>query len=345
MNRWMTVILTILLGMTAAHADPPKSVVTVMTHSSFSMSKELVADFETKSGITLRFLKAGDAGAALNQAILSKDHPMADVFFGVDNSMMGRGLDAGIFIPYRSSHLSDIPESLQLDSRHRLLPVDYGDVCLNYDKKWFQSHHLAPPQSIDDLTLPAYAGLCVVQHPASSSPGMAFLLATIGRYGEQGFVDYWKKLQANRVLIVDGWKEAYWGNFTAASKGSRPIVVSYATSPAAEVHFSKTPITEPPTGAVVAPGNAFRQIEFVGILAGTPRLDEAKRVVDFFLDIPFQEAIPLQMFMYPARQSAKLPEVFAKHAVMAEKPVIVSWEKIEANREGWLNRWADAALR
>ncbi|MEW6260733.1 MAG: thiamine ABC transporter substrate-binding protein [Thermodesulfobacteriota bacterium] len=345
MNRWLTIVLTILLGVFSAHADTPKTVVTVMTHSSFSMSKELVADFESRHGITLRFLKAGDAGAALNQAILSKDHPMADVFFGVDNSLMGRGLDAGIFIPYESPHLSDVSESLRLDPLHRLLPVDYGDVCLNYDRKWFLSRNLAPPRSIDDLTLPAYAGLCVVQHPASSSPGMAFLLATISRYGEQGFVDYWKKLRQNQVLIVDGWKEAYWGNFSASSKGNRPIVVSYATSPAAEVHFSKTPITEPPTGAVTSAGNAFRQIEFVGILAGTPRLEAAKRVVDFFLDLPFQEAIPLQMFMFPARASAKLPDVFAKHAALAEKPLIVSWEAIEANREGWLNRWADAALR
>ncbi len=345
MNRWLTVVLAILLGVSAAHADTQKTVVTVMTHNSFSMPKELVADFETRHGITLRFLKAGDAGAALNQAILSKDHPMADVFFGVDNSLMGRGLEAGIFIPYESLHLSDIPESLRLDPKHRLLPVDYGDVCLNYDRKWFQNHSLAPPRSIDDLTLPAYAGLCVVQHPASSSPGMAFLLATIGRYGDQGFIDYWKKLRENKVLIVDGWKEAYWGHFSAASKGNRPIVVSYATSPAAEVHFSKTPVTEPPTGAVVTAGNAFRQIECVGILAGTPHLDAAKKVVDFFLDLPFQESIPLQMFMFPARSSAKLPEVFAKHAVLAEKPVIVFWETIEANRERWLNRWADVALR
>ncbi|WP_035258374.1 thiamine ABC transporter substrate-binding protein [Desulfatirhabdium butyrativorans] len=344
MRRW--IVLFLLAGWPAmAFSESSQKVITIMTHESFSVSKEIVAEFEARNAVTLRFLKAGDAGAALNQAILSKAHPMADVFFGVDNALMGRALKSGIFVPYASPHLADIPVSLKLDGENRLLPVDYGDVCINYDPEWFQRRHLAPPKTIDDLILPAYAGLCVVEHPASSSPGLAFLLTTIGRYGETGFVEYWKKLQASKVLVVDGWKEAYWGNFSAASKGNRPIVVSYATSPAAEVYFSKKEMDKAPTAAVTAPGCAFRQIEFVGILSGTSQKALAEQVVDFFLSLRFQDGIPLQMFMYPARKSAKLPELFVKHAAAAEKPVDIPWEKIEANRELWLDRWADAALR
>ena len=343
MRRW--IVLFFVGWTTMAFSESNTKVITIMTHESFSVSKEIIAEFEARNGVVLRFLKAGDAGAALNQAILSKAHPMADVFFGVDNALLGRALQSGIFVPYASPHLADIPQSLKLDRENRLLPVDYGDVCLNYDLEWFQRRNLAPPKTIDELILPAYAGLCVVEHPASSSPGLAFLLTTIGRYGEAGFVEYWKKLQANKVLVVDGWKEAYWGNFSAASKGNRPIVVSYATSPAAEVYFSKKDMDKAPTAALTAPGCAFRQIEFVGILSGTSQMALAEQVVDLFLSLPFQEGIPVQMFMYPARKSAKLPDVFVKHAAAAEKPVDIPWQKIEANRESWLDRWADAALR
>ncbi|MCP4756558.1 MAG: thiamine ABC transporter substrate-binding protein, partial [Proteobacteria bacterium] len=201
--------------------------ITVMTHDSFSVGKGVVDLFEKAHGVKIRFLKAGDAGAALNQAILSKNNPMADVFYGVDNTFMSRALKAGIFEAYRSPLLEQVPDALKLDSRYRLLPVDYGDVCLNYDKKWFARKNMKPPERLEDLVAPAYSGLTVVENPATSSPGLAFLLVTIGRFGEDGYLSFWKKLRKNEVLVTNGWEEAYWGKFSAASKGDRPIVVSY----------------------------------------------------------------------------------------------------------------------
>ena len=316
-----------------------------MTHDSFNVSKEVVAAFEKESGIKIRFLKSGDAGAALIQAILSKDNPLADVFFGIDNSFLSRAIDADIFEPYSSPLLAKIPEQLQLDKLNRLLPVDYGDVCLNYDKEWFAKSNLAPPTDLADLIKPEYKGLTVVENPATSSPGMAFLLATIGRFGEDGYLDFWKKLRDNKVIVANGWEDAYYGHFTSASKGDRPIVVSYASSPPAVVYYSEKKLTEAPTAAVITDNSAFRQIEFVGILKGTKVPELAKKVVDFMLSESFQEDIPLQMFVFPANKNAKLPEVFVKHAVVAEKPAIVSPEAIEANRDKWIEAWTNAVLR
>ncbi len=318
---------------------------TLMAHDSFNISKDIIGLFEKKNNVKVRFLKSGDAGAALVQAILSKKNPLADVFFGVDNSFMSRALKADIFIPYHSPLLSNIPETLKLDPKNRLLPVDYGDVCLNYDKVWFNEQNLIPPADLNDLIKPEYKGLTVVENPAISSPGMAFLLATIGKFGEDGYLEYWKKLRANDVLVANGWKDAYYGHFTSASKGDRPIVVSYASSPPAVVHYSETPLSEAPTAAVVSDDSAFRQIEFVGILKGTKKLGLAKKLVDFMLDIPFQEDIPLQMFVFPANSKAKLPEVFSKHAVVAKKPVNVSPEAIEKNRDKWNEAWTNTVLR
>ena len=267
------------------------------------------------------------------------------MFFGVDNTFMSRALKAGIFEPYNAPGLADIRQDLRLDPQNRLLPVDFGDVCLNYDKGWFARKGLRPPERLEDLVQPAYAGLTVVENPATSSPGLAFLLATVGHFGKDGYLAFWRDLRANGVLVTNGWKEAYWGSFTAASKGDRPIVVSYASSPPAEVHFSEQPLAEAPTAAVTGSGTSFRQIEFVGILKGTPRGELARKLVDFMLGRTFQEDIPLQMFVFPANRSARLPDVFVKHAQIAADPVMVGYDDIDANREKWIEEWTAAVLR
>jgi thiamine transport system substrate-binding protein len=329
----------------AAQAAAEPTVITLMTHDSFAASEKVLAEFEKANNAKIKVLPAGDAGAALNQAILSKNNPLGDVFFGVDNTFLSRALKADIFEPYNSPALSDVPDQFKLDPTNRLLPVDYGDVCLNYDKAWFARKGIRPPANLEDLTKPAYKGLTVVENPATSSPGLAFLLATIGHFGEKGYLNYWKALRANDVLVVDGWQQAYYSNFTAASDGNRPIVVSYASSPPAEVYFAKTPLTEAPTGVVVSDGSCFRQVEFVGILKGTKHPALARKLVDFMLSKTFQEDVPLQMFVFPVNQKAGLPDVFVKFAQMPEKPAYVSPQAIDANREAWIEAWTQTVLR
>ena len=347
MNRVLPLAggLILSIGMFLTNAAQAEKTITLMTHDSFNIGKEVIAGFEKDNNVQVRFLKSGDAGAALVQAILSKDNPLADVFFGVDNTFFSRAIDADIFLPYASPLLANIPAPLQLDKKNRLLPVDYGDVCLNYDKEWFKKNNLNPPADLADLIKPAYKGLTVVENPATSSPGMAFLLATIGRFGEEEYLDFWKKLRENKVIIANGWEDAYYGHFTSASKGDRPIVVSYASSPSAVVYYAEKPLTEAPTAALVADNTAFRQIEFVGILKGTKELELAKKLVDFMLSNSFQEDIPLQMFVFPANATAKLPDVFIKHAIVADKPAMVSPSAIEANRDSWIEAWTNVVLR
>ena len=340
-------VLAIMLSFESVYAkdenDPTQ--ITLMTHNSFDVSKEVVVEFEKKYHAKIQFLKAGDSGAALNQAILSKNNPLADLFFGVDNTFLSRALEAGIFQPYDTPLLDQIPDNLKLDMENRLLPVDYGDVCLNYDRKWFKAKGLAPPNSLADLIKPDYKGLLVVENPATSSPGLAFLLTTIGRFGKDKYLDFWKKLKANDVMVVDSWESAYWGQFSASEKGPRPLVVSYASSPAAEVYFAKSPLFQAPTVAITTPGTAFRQIEFVGILKGTKHRQLAEKLVDFMLSRPFQEDIPLQMFVFPANQTARLPEIFVKHTKIVQNPVEVSSVEIDLNRERWIEAWTQTVLR
>ncbi len=328
-------------------SDAPR-MLTLMTHDSFAISESVIIAFEEEHNATIVLLPSGDTGAALNQAILAADNPLADLFYGVDNSFMSRAIDSDIFEPYESPQLGQIADSLKLDDSNQLLPVDYGDVCLNYDIGWFAEKGLQPPQSLAELTDAAYADLLVVENPATSSPGLAFMLATIAEFGVDGeytYLDYWAALRANGVLVTNGWEDAYFGQFTVASDGERPLIVSYASSPPAEVVFADPPIDEAPSASVVAPGTCFRQIEFVGILKGTQERELAEAFVDFMLSQPFQEDIPLNMFVFPANETAVLPDAFIQWAQIPTEPAIVDAAKIDANRETWIEEWTEVVLR
>ncbi len=337
--------LTTLFSTSVFSSEEPE-ILTILTHDSFSVSEQVIEFFEQQHHATVRFIKVENAGAVLKQALaFRRRSPAADIVFGLDNTMMGQALEANIFEPYVSPFLNQIPDEFKLDPENRLLPVDYGDVCLNYDKKWFARRGLAPPGSLKDLTRPMYNRLTVVENPATSSPGLAFLLMTIAHFGEDDYLDFWAELRDNGLLVVDGWRQAYLGYFSGASKGSRPIVISYSSSPAAEVFFSEHPIYEAPNAAITDPGMTFRQVEFVGILKGARNKELARRWVDYMLDIPFQKDIPLQMFVFPVNPSAPLPDLFTRYAHIARKPASMPVEKIQKNRKKWVEEWSEVVFK
>jgi thiamine transport system substrate-binding protein len=338
MKRILLIFFIFLLS-SCTPAQP--STLTILTHDSFAISEDVVKAFESANNVTLVFLPSGDAGAMLNKAILTKDAPLADVLFGVDNTFLSRALTADIFTAYESPALKNIPAEFQLDPSHHVTPIDFGDVCINYDKKYFADNDLAVPQSLDDLTKPEYANLLVVQNPATSSTGLAFMLATVAQYGD-GFTEYWSALKANGVVVVDGWETAYYTNFSASSgKGPQPLVVSYGTSPAAEVIFADPPVDDAPTASLVAAGNCFRQIEFAAILNGTQNQALAEKLIDFMLSQQFQADLPLQMFVYPVDPTAALPDAFTQYAQAPSQPASLDPALIAANRDAWIQAWAE----
>lgn len=342
---FLSLILAVSLSACQQKAAAPTTL-TIMTHDSFAVSQDVINTFEKEHDVKLVFIKSGDAGATLNRAILSKDNPQADVLYGVDNTLLSRALDERIFEPYSSPVLTQINKEFILDATDNALPVDYGDVCLNYDKIYFEEHNLPIPQTLADLTKPVYKGLLVVENPANSSTGLAFLLSTIAEYGSDGYLGYWQQLKDNGLVIVNDWNTAYYTNFSGSSgKGAQPMVLSYASSPAAEVIYAASPITEAPTASLVGKNMCFRQIEFVGILKGTQHRTLAENFVDFMLSQSFQEDMPLQMFMYPVNKNAQLPLEFANYSQIPEQPAALAPDFIAANRDKWLNEWTEAILR
>ena len=321
---------------------------TLMTHDSFYLPAAVIDSFEAAHDVDVRLLPAGDAGAMVNQAILTADRPLADVLYGIDNAFLSRALEADLFEPWQSAALEFVPAELQLDPEHRVTPIDYADVCLNLDREAFADGALTVPTSLEDLADPALAGQLVVENPATSSPGLAFLLATIAHFGEDpetGWTAFWTDLRDNDVTVTSGWQEAYYGSFSGGTgEGDRPIVVSYASSPAAEVIYGSDPTSdESPTLAIEA--GCFRQIEFAGILRGTDEPELAGALIDHLLGVEVQAELPLAMFVYPARSEVALPGVFEQHALVPTAPLSLDPATIDAGREAWIREWTDIVLR
>jgi thiamine transport system substrate-binding protein len=315
------------------------TVVRLLAHDSFAVSDSLKADFEKATGLTLDVVTAGDAGTMVAGAVLAAGSPTADVMFGADNTLVSRATKAGVFWPYQPPDLSTLLPALKSDTSGGLVtPVDYGDVCVNIDDAWFKAKGLAAPKTLEDLTMPQYKNLLVVEDPAASSTGLAFLLATVARYGTE-WQKYWSRLKDNGVTVASTWTDAYEGTFTAGGKnGDRPLVVSYATSPPAEIVYAADPKPAKPSTSVMTDG-CYRQVEYAGVLAGAANPSGAQKVIDWLISQPVQADAPLSMFVFPARSGVALPEVFTKFAAKVDSPLMLDPTAVAAGLDGWLADW------
>ncbi|MFM2077004.1 MAG: hypothetical protein RJA49_894 [Actinomycetota bacterium] len=333
MKRWMAAaaVAGVAVGLVACSSDGSSGPVTItlVAYDSFPKEKtplnDALASFTKDTGVTVKIVTAGDAGTMVSKAVLTAGNPEGDVMWGVDNTLLSAAVDGKVF--------DGDPTQ-----------VDFGDVCVNYDIKYFADKGIQPPVTLDDLIKPEYKNLLVVENPATSSPGLAFMLATIAKYGQSSWGEYWTSLRANGVEVVDSWDSAYLERFSGAagSSGDKPLVVSYGSSPPAEVVFADPPIDTAPTG--VAAGTCFRQLEYAGVLRGTTHSAAAKELVSFLLGETFQKELPLTLFVYPVNGKVALPDVFTKFAVVPTDPYSVDPDTIAKNRQAWQEQWTQTVV-
>ena len=345
MNTRRTIIAALVtaLLLTACGDTKEPVTLTLLAHDSFTPSEGIFDQFTTETGIRVEVVRSGDAGTLVTKAVLSAGNPEADVLWGVDNTLLSRALEADVFLPYVSVHRADLDgDAVALAPDGEVTPVDSGDVCINYDKAWFAERSITPPLTLQALTSATYRNLLVVPNPVSSSPGLAFLLATIAETGDD-WQRWWVSMRDNGVLVVESWSDAYYGHFTAASDGDRPIVVSYATSPPAEVIFADPRPSEAPTA--VAALTCFRQYEFAGILRGTAHENEARLLIDFLVSRTFQEDLPLTQFVWPINTKANVPREFTEFALRPDNPLTIAPATIAAKRAEWLDAFSNVMLR
>lgn len=327
----------LLAGCSAPPAEDAPPALVLVTHDSFALSEGTLEEFTDETGVVVDVQAAGDAGELVNKLVLTKDSPLGDVVFGIDNTFASRAADNGVLEKYVSDDVTDAEAAYLLPEAsggEYLTPIDSGDVCVNVDHEWFAEAGIPEPATLDDLVDPAYEGLLVVEAANSSSPGLAFLLATIAAYGD-GWPDYWSALIDNQVKIAASWSDAYYVDFSGpSSEGDRPLVVSYASSPPAE---------SPPGSTGVLLDTCFRQTEYAGVIAGTEHPEEARQLVDFLFSPTVQNDIPENMYVFPVNSAAELPESWAEYAEIATDPYEIDPGEIDANRERWIAEWAAIA--
>ena len=333
-------LLAVAVLATTVSAQAAPDELRVMVHSSFSLPKPLLAQFETQSKVKLSIIKGGDAGEMLNKLILTRAQPVADVVFGIDNALVLKAQAAQVIEPFPNASLHG-PAPLALG--HGVVPVDYGYVNLNYDKAWVAKSGVPLPKSLDDLTQATYRDWLLVQNPATSSPGYAFLLATIAGLGEEKAFDWWAKMRANGLKVTKGWSEAYYTDFSR-NGGKYPVVVSYATSPAAEVFYSKDKLTESPTGNLFVKGGVFRQVEGVALVKGGGQREAAAKFIEFLRSAPVQEALQTSMWMFPAEARTPRPEVM-RHGPEPTAYDSLSADVIADKGAQWVSRWTQVVLK
>ena len=303
--------------------DATPNEVTLLAYDAFTPQEGIFDAFTAATGAKVKVVTGGDSGVLISKAILTAGTPEGDVLWGLDNTLLSRAQKAELLTSYE--------------------PVDTGDICVNYDKQWFASRNIAPPTSLEDLALPAYKNLLVVQDPVASSPGLGFLLGTIAHFGVDKWQNYWKSLKENGVRVSPDWTSAYTIDFSGSSgKGKYPLVVSYGSSPPAEVLYAEKPIDSPPTAVIES--TCFRQTEYVGVLRGARNPNLAAQLISYLLDVPFQESMPLSLFVFPVNKKAALPDLFTKFAVAPKNPLTLEPADIEKNRDAWLNSWRDIIL-
>jgi ABC transporter periplasmic binding protein, thiB subfamily len=328
----------VLLAGCATPADDGPLTLVLVTHDSFALSDGTLDAFTEQTGIRVDVQSGGDAGELVNKLVLTADSPLGDVVFGIDNTFASRAAGNGVLEEYVSGDLTAAEEPYLLPAGsggEYLTPIDSGDVCVNVDHRWFEETGIPEPVTLEDLADPAYRGLLVVEAANSSSPGLAFLLATIAAFGEDGWEDYWTSLVANDVRVVASWSDAYYVDFSGpSSEGDRPLVVSYASSPPVEV---------PPGSTGVLLDTCFRQTEYAGVIAGTEHPAEARQLVDFLFSTTVQNDIPENMYVFPVNAQAELPATWAEYAEIAEDPFELDPADIDANREAWIAAWAAIA--
>ena len=323
---------------TAAPSTTTRPTIVIVTYSAYVIDPRVKRSVERQLGVRLKISQTGDASQALSAAILTAGKPEGDVFFGVDNPLLTRATSAAVLERLASAdvpNLASVPKSFDLDQTHQLVPVDSGPVCVDYDAQWFQQHGVAPPTSLADLTAPRYRDLTIVENPATSSTGLVFLLATHAALGD-GVDAWWRALAANGVSVSGDWTDA-WETQYSVSGGKRPIVVSYATSPPAEVVFSNGKVTEPRTRVVTS--TCADQVEFAGVLRGTSHPEEARKVLNAMLGAEWQAGQPLTNFVYPVRTGVPLPDVFTKFAIRPEQTITLDPVTVDKNRDAWIGQW------
>lgn len=333
----LTILFVHILLLIYSSFAQATSEIRLITYNSFNLPKKLIQQFEKNNNTTIKIIKAGDNNTLINRLILTKDHPIADVVYGINNNNIYKIIDNNLIQNNQPILNNDIFINLK-----NISVINYGFIALNYDKEWFTTHKLPLPKNLYDLALPQYKDLLVVENPNTSAVGMAFLLANIAGIGEKNTFNWWLKMRQNGIKITKDWSEAYYKEFTL-NGGHYPIMVGYTSSPAAEIFYSKNKLVTPNINNLFLQGAVYEQVEGAAILNQTKQPQLAKKLIQFLQSVDVQNSLVTTMWVYPANKKVLLPKIM-QYATLPKMHWAPNPQRIQKYQQNWLERWNQIVL-
>ena len=325
----------------------------ILTYDIAAFSDEMLAEFTNQTGYPVEMIRTDDSGGILEQLLQTQQAQQADLAIGLDNTYLQTALNFCLLQAHNAS-ASDISETaLEPYDGPLALPFDRGDVCLNYDETRVDGTNLTVPTSLWNLTEPEWNGLAAFPSPVTSSPGRAFMSATIDYFENDedntpDAFDWWKAMAANGAIFTTGWTEAYeihysggYGEWVEGHLGDAAMTVSYCHSPGVEAFYGGNWTK---STSLTLPRSSFHQVEYAGVINGGTELEAANAFITYLLSEEVNRDMPENNLMQSVLVNATWPETdgYAYHTDLPELNAEISNERIADEMEDWLSAWKDA---
>ena len=229
-----------------------------------------------------------------------------------------------------------------------MTPIDYGDVCVNVDLAAFAEAALPVPADASRTSLDPPGRTCSWSRTRPRPrPGLAFVLATIAHFGEDGddtWLDYWTELRANGVQVASSWDEAYYGASPGLRRG-RPAarrLVRLEPGGGGRLRPTPRPTRPPPPRSTRA---ATDRSSSRACSRAPPARSWRARSSTSCWRPRSRPNIPLDMFVYPARCRTGAARRVPRHALRPRHPLTLDPAAIDAGRDRWIEEWTQIVLR
>ncbi|MBJ23765.1 MAG: hypothetical protein CMB64_03760 [Euryarchaeota archaeon] len=352
-NESIVILLLLTMSFSGCVSESNETELVIATYDVYALTDEMIGDFENQTGITVSMIKLDDAGSVLDYLIQNKGTETIDLAIGLDNTYLQTAIKQGVLTEHLANNLDNISQdALAPYNGPFAVPFDMGHVCLNYDSSIVDGQNMTVPTSLWNLTEEEWRGKVAIPSPITSSPGRAFMLATLDYFNSLGestseFEEWWSAMEENDVIITSGWSEAYethytggYGEYEAGYVGDAHITVSYCHSPGVESWYNGNWTK---SAALNLPKTSFFQVEYISSVMGGDQQSSAL-FIEFLLSEDINSNMPVQNSMYSVLEGFDLPEEngYLFHSIIPNEPSEISMIEIEENMESWLLLWNKA---
>lgn len=327
----------------------------ILTYDIAAFSDDMLTNFTEQTGFAVELVYTDDAGGILEIMLQTQGSPQVDLAVGLDNTYLQTALDFCLLTVNNVDTSNVDPNVMALYDGPKAVPFDQGHVCLNYDESVVDGENLTEPQTLWNLTESQWTDKTVFPSPLTSSPGRAFMVATID-YFENDLdpnttaFDWWKAMADNGATFTSGWTEAYeihysggYGAWVDGHLGDAAMTVSYCHSPGVEAYYGGNWTS---STSLVLPRATFHQVEYGGLVNGGGNQEAANAFLTFLLSEDINRNMPENNLMQSVLNNATWPEEegYRYHTDLPTLNANITTERIGQEMDDWLMAWTNATV-